>query len=432
MRWNGIAEIVCGLSIGLFGAMPACAQTNADINSGLQFSFIPPGARSLAMGGAFTGMAADATAAWTNPAGLVVLTKPEASLEIRGSEYENEFPSGGSISSPGIGKESSSTTGVAFASAVLPVRNSRWSLAIFYHELANFAAAIDSREMTRPGERPENDRFGSLDLRIPGLGGAAALRLSDQWALGMSVVAYSLKMESETTGAPNPGSPEGATESQQVASGDDQALGGTIGVQWSNGKWTLGGVYRMAPRFDTDYAFVCGNRTAETGGSTRCSGFPEGSAIPELSGTSRFKAPDSFGVGVALQATERLVVAVDVIQVRYSQLAEEIGLITTQGQSADFYIDDGTELRLGVEYYVPLEKGRGLHVRAGAWRDPDHRLHYSGEVPSLDTRFNTIAGDQTHAAIGLGISAGARVTVDLAADFADSVDTFALSTVVRF
>src|SRR5213075_3395616 len=64
--------------------VPAVAQ-NTDIESvsGLQFNFGNPGARSLGMGGAFLGLADDASAAEANPAGLTILRKPEVSIEVR-------------------------------------------------------------------------------------------------------------------------------------------------------------------------------------------------------------------------------------------------------------------------------------------------------------------------------------------------------------
>src|SRR5688572_23077717 len=65
-------------------ALPAAGQ-NVDIEalSGLQFNFGNPGARSLGMGGAFLGLADDASAAEANPAGLTILRKPEVSVEGR-------------------------------------------------------------------------------------------------------------------------------------------------------------------------------------------------------------------------------------------------------------------------------------------------------------------------------------------------------------
>ncbi|MGZ8867156.1 MAG: UPF0164 family protein [Thermoanaerobaculia bacterium] len=68
----------------LCAVVPASAQ-NTDIESlsGLQFNFGNPGARALGMGGAFLGLADDASAVEANPAGLTILRKPEVSLEVR-------------------------------------------------------------------------------------------------------------------------------------------------------------------------------------------------------------------------------------------------------------------------------------------------------------------------------------------------------------
>src|SRR5687768_7640950 len=65
-------------------SLPVAAQ-NTDIESlsGLQFNFGNPGARALGMGGAFIGLADDASAAEANPAGLTILRKPEISIEGR-------------------------------------------------------------------------------------------------------------------------------------------------------------------------------------------------------------------------------------------------------------------------------------------------------------------------------------------------------------
>jgi len=56
---------------------------------GIDFRINNPGARANGMGGAFVGLADDATAAYTNPAGLTILTKPEVTLEYKYGEYTN-------------------------------------------------------------------------------------------------------------------------------------------------------------------------------------------------------------------------------------------------------------------------------------------------------------------------------------------------------
>src|SRR3954454_6826183 len=91
MRRFLFAAIVCSLV-----ALPLAAQ-NTDIESlsGLQFNFGNPGARSLGMGGAFLGLADDASAAEANPAGLTILRKPEVSIEVRNFQEQQLLSTSG-------------------------------------------------------------------------------------------------------------------------------------------------------------------------------------------------------------------------------------------------------------------------------------------------------------------------------------------------
>src|SRR5881394_4680018 len=84
---------ICALS-----TVPLAAQ-NTDIESlaGLQFNFGNPGARSLGMGGAFLGLADDASAAEANPAGLTILRKPEISVEGRNYVEQQIFTTTGTF-----------------------------------------------------------------------------------------------------------------------------------------------------------------------------------------------------------------------------------------------------------------------------------------------------------------------------------------------
>lgn len=70
----------------------ASAQGGLEIP--LQFDFVNPGAKSLALGGAFAGVADDATASFANPAGLTLLLTPEVSGELRFSPAKDLVPRG--------------------------------------------------------------------------------------------------------------------------------------------------------------------------------------------------------------------------------------------------------------------------------------------------------------------------------------------------
>src|SRR5688572_23177021 len=90
MRIRDVVVSACTLfAVLAWPAGEAWAQSNAEVNAGIQFDFSLPGARSLGMGGAFVGLADDATAAWANPAGLKILSKPEVSFEGRLWNFSN-------------------------------------------------------------------------------------------------------------------------------------------------------------------------------------------------------------------------------------------------------------------------------------------------------------------------------------------------------
>src|SRR5438067_6917862 len=123
------------LIVALAAALPAFAQ-NTDIESlsGLQFNFGNPGARSLGMGGAFLGLADDASAAEANPAGLTVLRKPEVSIEIRNYVEQQIFSTTGEY--PDITRTAfnhySQRVPITFASAVYPYKNATFG--VYFHE----------------------------------------------------------------------------------------------------------------------------------------------------------------------------------------------------------------------------------------------------------------------------------------------------------
>src|SRR4030095_4476567 len=114
------------LLIAVACALPLAAQ-NVDIEalSGLQFNFGNPGARSLGMGGAFLGLADDASAAEANPAGLTILRKPEVSLEVRNSLEQQLFTT--TVTYPDVTRtpftHHSDRAVISFASIVYPVKN---------------------------------------------------------------------------------------------------------------------------------------------------------------------------------------------------------------------------------------------------------------------------------------------------------------------
>src|SRR5206468_1884001 len=71
-------------------AVTAIAQTNDEATPfpALQWNFSTPGARANAMGRSFIGLADDASAAVTNPAGLTNLTRPQVYVEFKNTRLK--------------------------------------------------------------------------------------------------------------------------------------------------------------------------------------------------------------------------------------------------------------------------------------------------------------------------------------------------------
>ena len=188
------------------------AQLDFEASSGvttLQFNFTNPGARSLGLAGALTGAGDDATGAWTNPAGLTHLTRPEVGVELRGFAWSTLFVNGGrfnglplnlgvdTITGVTMGDARETTKGLSYLSVVVP--RSRLAFAASRTEVANFrtASATDCVFFEEAGSfsrlLPVD---ATLDVKITAIGGAVAWRAGDHVSLGVGLSVYDLSLSS--------------------------------------------------------------------------------------------------------------------------------------------------------------------------------------------------------------------------------------------
>jgi len=451
-RFHSKALGICWTLLAVAGG--ARAQTTAEVNAGVQFNFSTPGARSLGLGGAFIGLADDATAAYANPAGLTVLSEPEVSFEGRNWSYENTFVDGGRFNGQPTGRgvdtvaglrggsSESTVAGVSFLSAVYPGR--RWTVALYRHELANYEAEFASsgtfKDEAATGNMPRNrPKLNSFSLDAVNLGLSGAIRLGDRFSVGAGISSYSFSLRSRTdryhldpalgvdpggTFGPPLFTPGNLTDTQ-IQKGDDRQTGFNAGFLWNIGRgWTVGGVYRQGPEFDLDATYIPGPR-ADAG-------------VQKVTVPALYDTPDVFGLGVAVQPTELTTVTLDCVRVKYSDLTRSFTNILLRlpmppagADLRNFKIKDATEIHLGFERNFLLGSTL-LAARAGAWYDPDHRLRYTGTTTGFLATFRP-GRDETHYAAGLGfISRRLKLQADAAFDFSDPVKTASLSTVVRF
>ena len=443
-------SVVC-----LAAALPLLAQSNAEINSGIQFNFSSPGARSLSLGGAFIGLADDATAAYTNPAGLTNLSKPEVFVEGRRFEYKSEYLSGGSadgtptgigidtVPTPIFAKSTSITNTLSFGSIVYPI--GPVTLAAYYHQAVDFTttARTDGAfydDTVFQGRRRFFPINGSTDVRVSSISGAVAYRFNDQLSVGVGVSGNSYTQNTRVTRFDFAPSCPGANPddniryrchaqysadlagSQETARGDDSDITFSAGVLWKpSRKFSMGMVYRQGPSFT---AVVTNDRINGDGTI---------SPILPPNTTGKFHVPDVFGVGFAFMPNNYLTITADYDRVWYSQLTDGLADSRTQGRAdmSAYKVSDGNEGHLGIQFALPCG-ATTFALRVGTWYDPAHAIQYTGDIPSGDNLIFYGGKAVWHGTGGLGLAIGEHFQIDAAGDFSSTVNIGSVSTIIRF
>jgi long-chain fatty acid transport protein len=448
-------------------ALPLAAQ-NTDIESlsGLQFNFGNPGARSLAMGGAFLGLADDASAAEANPAGLTILRKPEISLEGRNYLEDQIFTTSGTY--PTLARTSfnhySKRAEVTFGSFVYPVKD--FTFGVYYHQpLKNngagqvvpvrnqFTGAVQTDVpnffLPKGGPAPvsqteceairqrANDFFACLEYTIlPFLsalsiqertyGVAAAYKIGN-FSFG-ATARYQRFNETAFTFRVTP-TFDFSSISVQATSNitnlndrakDEHKLTFAGGVKWApSDRFSAGAVYKQGAKFpaptfaanaDTNFAFV---KVSDT----------------------MFHIPDVYGAGVSVRPIPVLTINADAVHVTYSNLVDHFVSINQDIRAIDkaYHANDVTEIHVGGEYFFGAKVPFAL--RAGWWRDPAHAIEYRGPLNVPDAVAAAIlypkGQSQDHYSVGGGF-AWPRFQIDAAYDTSTNYKVGSLSAVVRF
>src|SRR5262245_34889395 len=438
LRFGVVMIVVLGWSGGV-----ASALTDEEIFRDFRFNLINPGARSLALGGAFVSLADDATAAQANPAGLSYLLKREYFIELRGvdngtreDELQDTLP---------VGAEVDVLTGTAFddarnftfASAVFPIKKLTFGVSRQV-ALDNDASTLNSFTFEFTGGNPGESivqASGSLDVKQTNYNASGGFRVTDKLAFGLSVTYARLDVDSDVssyvfdptgnfTGTPIL---EPTLDLRTVIHDEDSDVGFTIGALFRpSGAFSLGGVFRKAPKFSVVEEIAPGGQD-----------FFGVQAALGSSFINEFNDPDSYGIGASWQHGY-LTIALDIERIEYSDFVDGFvpGVNTLTGFDAVFKADDGTDYRLGGEYIFRLKSEMILAARAGVFTQADSTLRaLSTGSPNEPGVFATPAAfpgrdHEIHGALGLGIGVG-RQQIDVGIGLGNTANEFLVSYIFK-
>ncbi|MEQ1871824.1 MAG: outer membrane protein transport protein [Vicinamibacterales bacterium] len=442
-----VLSLGIALSAYLALAGAAHAQSNIEANQGVQLDFLNPGARSLAMGGAFIGLADDATAALANPAGLRALSRTEISYEHRIRQFHTPFVFSGrlsgtpsnsgvdTVSGPVFRTAETSRQIPSFLSGVYASAKHNWTVAGYRHETSRFFNTFRTGGPVFRNESGGNTRYfpidAYIDLSLVNYGAAGSYKwqsckttngvktCQDRFAVGGGVSFYDYYMDSKTTRYDLPTSffaaPVYTTPvNNQFQFGEQWKTGYNIGAMFiPSSRVQVGVSYRQKVAFDTDVT----NYVVETG-----------LLINPADRSAEFVLPSNLGLGTSFRLTRSTVVALDYNFVRYSDSTQRFVNVfpsNTREVATNYSAPDANELHIGLEHqFVNAKIAPALRV--GTWFDPDHAVRHNTTLTSF------LPGkDVWHVTAGGGVVI-TKLEVNGALDFSDRGNIGSVSAVFRF
>ncbi len=450
----------------LASAAPATAQVESALLSKITFNLTNPGGKSLAMGGAFTAIADDATAAVANPAGLGLLSSVEAGISGKRSDdviglVTARSTASGSLSAPyppvhAVNSDIAAVaSGVEFAGVVLPVSR-RFVAAVSFAENLRFEGdpgedgysyieLRDNRSATDSTRRDFLFEFreqGAVSLRNRSVGISAAYRATDRLRIGAGVSLNRMELDllGDAGGAHRivnrsfltPTLIETLTTTVAIRDLDQNTFGFVLGVHADlvpGGRLTAGAVYRQTGR---------ATGTLEIGGDV-----PSPLAGQETR-TFSARVPRDAALGLAVRPFPGLTVAAEAQWIAYGDFIDRaLPVVSYRGLAGPFPgfpvgplladlapPDDVIVPRLGIEYVASAadlqlafrlgyhrENARGVTSNLSA-RDAGGTAYDIDDPPyseSVRTVYDGGKPDDRFTG-GLGATISRRVSFDLAFD----------------
>jgi len=429
--------------LGVVLSLPAAAQTNEEVFQQFQWNFSTPGARANAMGRAFIGSADDASAAITNPAGLMALTRPQVYAEVKSTGlYIERLAAIDSLDTGATRLFGEAVSGLSFFDVALPI-GSRFAVAFSRHEFLRHREIFKLAPRPIPND-PDNSAFypvdADVDFRGVSWAGSIAAALTGQLRLGVTVSFDQLDGNSTSVRRDfDFGSTKYDLRETSIivnqSTIDDSATATSVKaglVFQPNEMFSAGLMWASGSRFDLseDFQYNPGRNSGVNQTLVSFTGFPK---------TISINVPDRFGAGVAYRPLPRLLVVADALRIRYSDLSKNVTPIISHSvlTGDEFTVKDATEIHVGAEYAV-LAGANPVFVRAGLFTNPDHRMRFTSSSDAGVNATNKALfnlgpkGTETGYTAGAGIAVGRQLQADVAFVYTESARELVVSAAVRF
>jgi long-subunit fatty acid transport protein len=340
------------------------------------------GARALGMGGAFIGVADDATAASWNPAGLVQLERPELSIVGHYYDWNYDFTSD---EHPEIDNSSwDNDANINYFSATYPFHFFRnIVVSVNYQRLYEFDRSFDYFfNLSEPGLELSQDKNFDQDGYVGALGLAASVEILSGLSFGATLNIWTDELlwkngwdakYSESSVGTLAGVPVKIDTNIKDDYREFRGVNANFGLLWNINQYvTFGAVVKTSFNADIEHEF--------TFDQVQKFGDADNSVIKSRENFTEdveLDMPLSYGAGLAIRFSDVFTMDLDVYRTDWSEFFLEDG----QGDKyspidgrpkSESNVNDTTQVRIGAEYlFIPQTKNIIIPVRAGIFYDPE-------------------------------------------------------------
>jgi long-subunit fatty acid transport protein len=375
--WSVLGRILVSLAVafGMGGTAWGQADFLTPVEIPSSFNPVGSGARALGMGGAFIGVADDATAASWNPGGLIQLERPEVSAV---GDYVHRIEDLSFAADPGAdGAQTIDRTSLNYMSAAYPffLAGRNMIVSLNYQHLFDFTRQWSfPLRQSGPNLTLDQNVEHRQEGRLSALGLAYAIQVTPRFSLGMTVNVWdddltenSWDVSTWQWGGGEEGGDRFAFSTRSLEKFEFSGWNVNLGAMWNvTGQLTLGFVLKTP--FDADVRHRVERASALEFLDLPGFGTADENVFVE---DATISMPLSVGVGAAWRFSDEFSMSLDVYRTEWDDFEFEDGegRKTNPVTGTEEESDPTHQVRMGAEYLFIFPE-YVIPARAGLFYDP--------------------------------------------------------------